>query len=50
MKREILQGLKSLNEDESKECNGGSLAYNPGKQLFPPIVYPVPDPDDKGCL
>jgi hypothetical protein len=41
--------LEELNEEHLKECNGGSILADE-KKLLPPILYPVPNPDDKGRL
>lgn len=50
MKKDLFENLETLSDIEITYCNGGSVAIQAGKVLFPPIVYPLPDPEDKGRL
>jgi len=46
MNLECCKTLMVLNEDESKNCNGGMSVFTVIKVKLPPIVYPLPLPDD----
>jgi len=44
MNLELCEKLESLNEEESKSCNGGS-AITLTKNMQPPIIIDTPRPD-----
>lgn len=50
MKSEEVRVYEVLNEVDSKNCNGGSVAPANEIKLLPPVVYPIPDPEEKGRL
>jgi hypothetical protein len=50
MNLECCKNLESLNEEESKICNGGSVLTMIVKKLLPPVIILIPDPDDGGRL
>lgn len=50
MNLEFCKNLESLKEEESKNCNGGSVLSNIEKKWFPPIILPVPTPDGDNRL
>lgn len=52
MNLECGKNLVALKEEESKNCNGGSVITAVIKKLLPPIIIliPFPDPDSDGHL
>lgn len=50
MNQDVLNNFDVLKEEESLIYNGGSVAVSTVKSLFPPIVYPIPDPEQQGRL
>jgi len=50
MKLECCKNLESLNEEESKNCNGGSVATTLIKKQLPPLVVLIPTPDGDNRL
>ena len=50
MNLDFCKNLESLNEEESKTCNGGSVFGTIVKKLFPPIIIPAPEPDGDNRL
>lgn len=45
MKLNSCNNLVALTEEESKNCNGGSIINTIIKKLLPPIIFPIPIPD-----
>lgn len=44
------KNLEALNEEESKNCNGGSVITTIIKTVLPPVIILIPIPDGDNRL